>query len=151
MNARWHELHPMPKNASLAQRVAWHTAHARYCACRPMPKSIVAALHAPPPVRAAVSRLQRDIQPMPADVKQKLKARGLTKAYDGRPPYQQNDYLGWLARAKLPTTRQKRLEQMLTELERGDVYMKMKWSPTASKSEAKRKPAPRQRPARSRA
>jgi uncharacterized protein YdeI (YjbR/CyaY-like superfamily) len=95
-------------------------------------------------VRAAVSRLQRDIQAMPADVKQKLKARGLTRAYDARPPYQQNDYLGWIARAKLPATRQKRLEQMLDELEQGGVYMKMTWAP-------KPKHAPSKRTARSRA
>jgi hypothetical protein len=44
MNARWHELHPMPKNPSLAERVAWHTAHAKHCACRPIPKAVVAAL-----------------------------------------------------------------------------------------------------------
>jgi hypothetical protein len=152
MNARWHEQHPMPKRASLAQRVAWHTAHAQHCACRAMPKSIVAALGAAPPVRAAVSRLQRDIQAMPADVKQKLKARGLTRAYDARPPYQQNDYLGWMARAKLPATRQKRLEQMLDELEQGGVYMKMKWAPSSGrKPPAKRKRAPSKRTARSRA
>lgn len=152
MNARWHELHPMPKSASLAQRVAWHTAHAKHCACRPMPKSIIAALSAAPPVRAAVSRLQRDIQTMPADVKHELKARGLTRAYDARPPYQQNDYLGWMARAKLPATRQKRLEQMLDELAEGGVYMKMKWTPSTGKAApAKRKPAPSKRPGRSRA
>lgn len=139
----------MPKNASLAQRVTWHTAHAQHCACRPIPKSIVAALSAAPPVRAAVSRLQRDIQTMPADVKQKLKARGLTRAYDARPPYQQNDYLGWMARAKLPATRQKRLEQMLNELAEGGVYMKMKWTPSTGKGAlAKRKPAPSKRTGR---
>jgi hypothetical protein len=32
-------------------------------------------------------------------------------------------------RAKLETTRQKRLNQMLDELEKGGVYMKMKWKP----------------------
>ena len=42
-----------------------------------------------------------------------------------RPPYQRNDYIGWITRAKLPATRQKRLEQMLDELEKGDAYMKM--------------------------
>jgi hypothetical protein len=153
MNARWHELHPMPKNASRAERVDWHIAHAKHCACRPMPKSIVAALSTAPPVRAAVSRLQRDIQPMPADVKQKLKARGLKRAYDARPPYQQNDYLGWMARAKLPATRRKRLEQMLSELSEGDVYMRMKWSPSQSPSPApaKRKRALNKRTGRSRA
>jgi hypothetical protein len=145
MNARWHELHPMPKNASLVERVAWHTAHAEHCACRPIPKSIVDALHAPPPLRAAVSRLQRDIQTMPADVKQKLKARGLTRAYDARPAYQQNDYLAWIGRAKLPATRQKRLAQMLAELEQGGIYMKMDWAPAASRKPARGKHTKRSR------
>jgi hypothetical protein len=151
MNAQWHERHPMPKNATLAQRVAWHAAHAEHCACRPMPKSIVDALRAAPPVRTAVSRLQRDIQPMPADVRRKLKARGLTAAYDARPAYQQNDYLGWIARAKLPATRQKRLDQMLTELEQGGVYMKMKWAPTPDRAAISRRRAPSKRTTRSRA
>jgi hypothetical protein len=30
----------MPKNATLAQRVRWHVAHARHCGCRAMPDSI---------------------------------------------------------------------------------------------------------------
>ena len=38
------------------------------------------------------------------------------------------DYLGWIARAKLPATREKRLAQMLDELKDGGVYMNMKWS-----------------------
>jgi uncharacterized protein YdeI (YjbR/CyaY-like superfamily) len=59
-----------------------------------------------------------------------LEARGLMDAYRARPPYQQNDYIGWIQRAKLESTRQKRLNQMLDELERGGVYMKMKWNPS---------------------
>lgn len=48
-------------------------------------------------------------------------------AYRKRPAYQQNDYIGWITRAKQPATRQKRLAQMFDELARGDVYMKMVW------------------------
>lgn len=48
-------------------------------------------------------------------------------AYDARPDYQRNDYLGWIARAKRPETRQKRLNQMLYELALGSVYMNMAW------------------------
>jgi uncharacterized protein YdeI (YjbR/CyaY-like superfamily) len=62
-----------------------------------------------------------------AFVREALEANGLMNAYEARPPYQRNDYLGWIARAKLPATRQKRLAQMLDELKRGDVYMKMAW------------------------
>lgn len=50
-------------------------------------------------------------------------------AYLARPPYQRNDYLGWIARPKRETTRQAHLDQMLDELARGDVYMKMPWHP----------------------
>ena len=48
--------------------------------------------------------------------------------YRARPMYQQNDYVGWITRAKRPETRQKRLDQMLEELTVGGVYMKMRWS-----------------------
>jgi hypothetical protein len=59
-----------------------------------------------------------------------LNTRGLMDAYLARPPYQQNDYIGSLrvTRAKLETTKQKRLNQMLDELEHGGIYMKMKWN-----------------------
>ena len=57
-----------------------------------------------------------------------LNARGLMDAYLARPLYQQNDYIGWITRAKLETTKHKRLNQMLNELEKGGVYMKMKWN-----------------------
>ncbi|MFT3828316.1 MAG: hypothetical protein QM691_01290 [Opitutaceae bacterium] len=44
LNADWHRQNKMPKNPSLAQRTAWHEAHAKVCGCRPMPDSIAAAL-----------------------------------------------------------------------------------------------------------
>lgn len=75
------------------------------------------------------SRLKRERYPMPDFVREALAARKLTAAYDARPPYQRNDYIGWITRAKLPETQQKRLEQMLEELADGDVYMKMAWRP----------------------
>jgi uncharacterized protein YdeI (YjbR/CyaY-like superfamily) len=74
-------------------------------------------------------RLRRIRHPMPVFVRKALQASGLTNAYASRPPYQQNDYLGWIVRAKLPATRQKRIDQMLDELARGNVYMKMAWRP----------------------
>ena len=64
---------------------------------------------------------------MPAEVQAALEKRKLMGAYRSRPAYQQNDYIGWISRAKLPATRQKRLEQMLDELEKGGVYMHMSW------------------------
>lgn len=71
--------------------------------------------------------LKRPLNPMPAFVREALEAKGLVAAYEARPPYQRNDYLGWIARAKLPATQQNRLAQMLGELGRGDVHMKMAW------------------------
>ena len=64
---------------------------------------------------------------MPAFVQDALNNHGLMNAYNARPPYQRNDYLGWIARAKLTTTRQKRLDQMLDELRGGKKYMNMAW------------------------
>lgn len=74
------------------------------------------------------SSLKRDLHPMPPFVRQALETRGLMDAYHSRPPYQQNDYVGWISRAKRPETQQKRLAQMLDELERGDAYMKMPYN-----------------------
>ena len=72
-------------------------------------------------------RLTRPIQPMPEDIARRLDASRLRDAYEARPPYQRNDYLGWIARAKRPETRDKRIAQMLEELAAGDRYMKMAW------------------------
>jgi uncharacterized protein YdeI (YjbR/CyaY-like superfamily) len=66
---------------------------------------------------------------MPEFVRTALENRKLMGAYLKRPAYQQNDYVGWITRAKLPATRQKRLEQLIDELFRGDVYMKMEYRP----------------------
>ena len=74
------------------------------------------------------SRMTREIHEMPEEVRRALEARGVMKAYRGRPPYQQNDYIGWITKARLPATRAKRLAQMLDELERGGVYMHMNWN-----------------------
>jgi len=71
--------------------------------------------------------LTRPEQPMPPDIAERLEAAGLRPAYDARPPYQRNDYLGWIGAAKRPETHEKRITQMLEELEQGDVYMKMAW------------------------
>jgi uncharacterized protein YdeI (YjbR/CyaY-like superfamily) len=66
---------------------------------------------------------------MPEFIRIAIDSRGLMDAYNARPPYQRNDYIGWINRARLETTRQKRLNQMLDELEGGKLYMNMKWRP----------------------
>jgi len=40
MNKAWHRAHPVPARATLAQRTAWHVAHAKACGCRPIPATI---------------------------------------------------------------------------------------------------------------
>jgi uncharacterized protein YdeI (YjbR/CyaY-like superfamily) len=65
---------------------------------------------------------------MPPDIAGRLAAEGLDAAYAARPAFQRNDYLGWIARARRPQTREKRIAQMLDELARGGVYMKMRWT-----------------------
>lgn len=64
---------------------------------------------------------------MPDFIQDALIKRGLMDAYLARPPYQRNDYIGWITRARLNPTRQKRLKQMLDELKKGNIYMKMRW------------------------
>ena len=64
---------------------------------------------------------------MPDFIHDALQNRGLMDAYLARPPYQRNDYIGWITRARLSPTQKKRLKQMLDELKKGDVYMKMEW------------------------
>ncbi|MFN8168904.1 MAG: YdeI/OmpD-associated family protein [Candidatus Nanopelagicales bacterium] len=62
---------------------------------------------------------------MPDDIRDALQEADLQRAYDDRPAYQRNDYLGWISRAARPQTREKRLAQMLEELAEGGVYMGM--------------------------
>lgn len=78
--------------------------------------------------------LSRDKNPMPAFVKDALVTRCLMDDFKQRPAYQQNDYLGWIARAKKTESQQKRLAQMLDELEIGGIYMKM-FHPASKKSD----------------
>ena len=77
--------------------------------------------------------MRRPRYPMPDFVRDALNDSGLTDAYRARPPYQQNDYVGWISRAKREDTRQRRLAQMLEELKKGDVYMKMAYRPSGRK------------------
>jgi uncharacterized protein YdeI (YjbR/CyaY-like superfamily) len=76
------------------------------------------------------SNLKRPRQIMPQDVQEALEQHGLMDEYLERPAYQRNDYLGWIKQAVLTETRQKRLQQMLDELEAGGVYMGMEHRPS---------------------
>ena len=77
------------------------------------------------------SQLKRKLNTMPDDIKTILNKTGLMQAFTERPAYQKNDYLGWIERAKKQETKQKRLTQMLDELQQGGVYMKMKHAASA--------------------
>ena len=79
------------------------------------------------------SRLKRPRHPMPNFVKQALEERSLMGDYRERPAYQRNDYIGWINGAKLQKTKEKRLCQMLDELDVGGVYMKMVHPPSDKK------------------
>jgi uncharacterized protein YdeI (YjbR/CyaY-like superfamily) len=76
------------------------------------------------------SNLERPQHPMPDFVKQALAQHDLMTDFRERPAYQQNDYIGWINRAKRQTTKKKRLQQMLEELELGGVYMNMEHPPS---------------------
>lgn len=75
-------------------------------------------------------QLKRLRHEVPSFVKQALEERGLMDAYKARPAHQQNDYISWIHAAKRPETKQKRLQQMLDELEKGGVYMNMPHPPS---------------------
>jgi hypothetical protein len=72
---------------------------------------------------------------MPDFVKQALEERGLMGDYRARPAYQQNDYIGWITRAKRQATKDRRLEQMLGGLETGGAYMNMPHTPSRKPGE----------------
>ena len=73
--------------------------------------------------------LKRPRYPMPKFIEEALVQHDLMETYQERPAYQQNDYIGWITRAKRQETIEKRLVQMLDELESGDKYMKMVYRP----------------------
>jgi uncharacterized protein YdeI (YjbR/CyaY-like superfamily) len=77
------------------------------------------------------SKLKRDRHPMPDFVKKSLETEGVMNDYLSRPAYQQNDYIGWINNAKLENTKRKRLDQMISELKQGGIYMNMPHPPSA--------------------
>lgn len=79
------------------------------------------------------STLKRPVYEMPEFIASALREHGVLEAYEARPPYQRNDYVGWITRAKLEATTMKRLNQMLSELKGGKLYMNMPYRPRQSK------------------
>jgi uncharacterized protein YdeI (YjbR/CyaY-like superfamily) len=74
---------------------------------------------------------------MPDFVKQALLDHGVMEFYEQRPPYQRNDYIGWISRAVKEETKMKRLKQMIEELKDGGLYMKMKYAAKGRKESDK--------------
>lgn len=44
INKKWHQIHPMPENPTIEQRIAWHIEHTKHCKCREMPAAIQDAI-----------------------------------------------------------------------------------------------------------
>jgi Bacteriocin-protection, YdeI or OmpD-Associated len=65
---------------------------------------------------------------LPDFIRSALESRGLLEAYSRRSVEQQDHYVRRILRAVRAETVQKRLDQMLDELE-GDLYMKKPWIP----------------------
>jgi hypothetical protein len=76
-------------------------------------------------------------QPMPGNVRGALAKRNLMDAYRDRPQYQQDDYLKWIAQAFGPQAKQQRLDQMLDELEKGNVFKGEPYTPPEKVEPAK--------------
>jgi hypothetical protein len=44
INKEWHLSHPMPKHATIEQRMKWHLEHAKHCGCRDIPEKLKAEM-----------------------------------------------------------------------------------------------------------
>ncbi len=84
---------------------------------------------------SGTTRPVRPRQEMPEDVRRALLAADLMDLYLDRPAYRRDDYLLWIASAKREDTRNRRIAQMLKELEAGGVYMRIPWRGLSSKRE----------------
>jgi hypothetical protein len=73
-------------------------------------------------------KMSRKVYDIPDYISAALDESGLWERYRARPPYQRNDYIGWITRGKREETRQKRLAQILEELQLGGAYMGMAYN-----------------------
>ena len=55
INRTWHEQHRMPRQATLDERIRWHTEHAKECSCRPIPERLLAEIKKLEPLRGDVA------------------------------------------------------------------------------------------------
>ncbi len=68
---------------------------------------------------------------MPGFVRKALEKHKLVDAFRARPAYQQNGYMGWIAEGKIQALMDKRLEQMIDELTKGNVFKGEPYTPPA--------------------
>jgi len=73
------------------------------------------------------SRMTRRVHDIPDYVAAVLDENALWERCRARPPYRQNDYIGWITRRKREETRAKRRGAMPGELRAGSGYMGMEW------------------------
>ena len=57
----------------------------------------------------------------------------LLETFQERPQYQQTDYLKWIALAAGPQQKTQRIEQLVDELTKGNVFKGEPWTPTETK------------------
>lgn len=64
---------------------------------------------------------------LPRQYEKLLSEKNLLSEFKNRPYYQQSGWIRWIETAKQPGTKERRIKQMLDELEAGNLYMKMPW------------------------
>lgn len=62
LNREWHLAHVLGRNASLDDRVAWHSEHVQVCGCRDMPASIRAEIERRAQAADATTATEVDLQ-----------------------------------------------------------------------------------------
>lgn len=76
------------------------------------------------PRAAATPRQEKQL---PTDLETSLIQARQLENYKARPRYQRTDYITWIERAARTETREKRITQMIEELQGGDSYMGMSY------------------------
>jgi uncharacterized protein YdhG (YjbR/CyaY superfamily) len=95
MNAEWHKKHPLPRGASLEQRISWHREHQKRCACRPVPPKLLAQMtrdpaideymaRATPRSRALLQKLRKTIRSIVPEVEECISYGMPAFRYQGR-------------------------------------------------------------------
>ena len=76
--------------------------------------------------------LARPHLPLPADVRHALVGHGVLGAFKERSPYQQDDHIARVNRARVVESRVARVMELVAELQHGDPFMRTAWRARAS-------------------